>query len=89
MSMLLMLKEGGSLGIDTIGNLPLDEDVSLLPGFGNLKFLLSDGTQDDIDSDGGEIPFLLSDGTADNLPLDGNKIKFLLSDGTQDDIDMV
>jgi hypothetical protein len=88
MGMLLMLKEGGSLVIDTIGNLPLDEDLSLV-GFGNLKFLLSDGTQDDIDNDGGEIPFLLSDGTADNLPLDGNKIKFLLSDGTQDDIDMV
>jgi len=24
MGMLLMLKEGGSLGIDTIGNLPID-----------------------------------------------------------------
>ena len=30
MSMLLMLKEGGSLGIDTIGNLPIDEDIDLL-----------------------------------------------------------
>lgn len=27
MSMLLMLKEGGSLGIDTIGNKPIDEDI--------------------------------------------------------------
>ena len=26
-----MLKEGGSLGIDTIGNLPIDEDIDLLP----------------------------------------------------------
>ena len=34
MSMLMMLKEGGSLGIDTIGNLPLDEDVNLLPDTG-------------------------------------------------------
>jgi len=34
MSMLLMLKEGGSLGIDTIGNLPLDEDIDLLPEVG-------------------------------------------------------
>lgn len=34
MSMLIMLKEGGSLGIDTIGNLPLDEDVDLLPDTG-------------------------------------------------------
>jgi|TARA_B100000073_G_scaffold131240_1_gene107475 hypothetical protein len=27
MSILLMMKEGGSLGIDTIGNLPIDEDL--------------------------------------------------------------
>ena len=25
-----MLKEGGSLGIDTIGNKPIDEDIDLL-----------------------------------------------------------
>jgi len=31
MGILLMLKEGGSLGVDTIGNLPLDEDIDLLP----------------------------------------------------------
>ena len=31
MSMLIMLKEGGGLGIDTIGNLPIDEDIDLLP----------------------------------------------------------
>ena len=31
MSLLLMLKEGGSLGIDTIGNKPIDEDIDLLP----------------------------------------------------------
>ena len=34
MSLLLMLKEGGSLGIDTIGNLPIDEDIDLLPDTG-------------------------------------------------------
>ena len=34
MSMLMMLKEGGSLGIDTIGNLPIDEDIDLLPDAG-------------------------------------------------------
>ena len=34
MGMLLMLKEGGSLGIDTIGNLPIDEDIDLLPDTG-------------------------------------------------------
>lgn len=30
-----MLKEGGSLGIDTIGNLPIDEDIDLLPDVGS------------------------------------------------------
>jgi len=34
MSMLMMLKEGGSLLIDTIGNLPIDEDIDLLPDAG-------------------------------------------------------
>jgi len=34
MGMLLMLKEGGSLLIDTIGNKPIDEDIDLLPDTG-------------------------------------------------------
>ena len=37
MSMLLMLKEGGNLGIDTIGNLPIDEDIDLLPDAGGVS----------------------------------------------------
>jgi hypothetical protein len=37
MGMLLMLKEGGSLGIDTIGNLPIDEDIDLLPDTGAIS----------------------------------------------------
>jgi hypothetical protein len=46
MGILLMLKEGGSLGIDTIGNKPIDEDIDLLPDSGgsganfNLRWLL-------------------------------------------------
>ena len=43
MGILLMLKEGGSLGIDTIGNLPIDEDIDLLPevgGGGTLSYAL-------------------------------------------------
>jgi hypothetical protein len=42
MSILLMLKEGGSLGIDTIGNKPIDEDIDLLPdaGGGTLSYAL-------------------------------------------------
>tara|TARA_A200000159_G_C7245579_1_gene306461 strand:- start:414 stop:608 length:195 start_codon:yes stop_codon:yes gene_type:complete len=37
MSMLMMLKEGGSLLIDTIGNLPISEDLDLLPNTGSLS----------------------------------------------------
>lgn len=39
--MLLMLKEGGSLGIDSIGK-PIDEDIDLLPdaGGGTLSYAL-------------------------------------------------
>ena len=42
MGILLMLKEGGSLGIDTIGNKPIDEDIDLLPeaGSGSLSYSL-------------------------------------------------
>jgi len=38
MSMLMMLKEGGSLLIDTIGNLPIDEDIDLLPDIESTAF---------------------------------------------------
>ena len=34
MGILLTLKEGGSLGIDTIGNLPIQEDLDLIVGGG-------------------------------------------------------
>ena len=37
MGILLMLKEGGSLGIDTIGNKPIDEDIDLLPDAGGVS----------------------------------------------------
>ncbi|MBO71778.1 MAG: hypothetical protein CL508_05620 [Actinobacteria bacterium] len=45
MSLLLVLKEGGGLQIDTIGNLPIDEDLDLLPDTGgavdyNPQFML-------------------------------------------------
>ncbi len=37
----MMLKEGGSLGIDTIGNLPIDEDIDLLPDTGGAALAIS------------------------------------------------
>ena len=41
MGMLLVLKEGGSLLIDTIGNLPIDEDIDLLPDAGGATLSLA------------------------------------------------
>ena len=41
MSLLTMLKEGGSLIIDTIGNLPIDEDLDLLPDAGGAGISLA------------------------------------------------
>ena len=38
--MLVMLKEGGSLVIDTIGNKPIDEDIDLLPDTVNISATL-------------------------------------------------
>jgi len=40
MGMLLMLKEGGSLGIDTIGNKPIDENIDLLPEGSTISYVL-------------------------------------------------
>jgi len=41
MGMLMLLKEGGSLLIDTIGNLPIDEDIDLLPDVGGAGISLA------------------------------------------------
>ena len=41
MSMLMLLKEGGSLLIDTIGNKPIDEDIDLLPDSGGAGISLA------------------------------------------------
>ena len=39
MTILITMKEGGGLNIDTIGNLPIDEDIDLLADAGgNLSF---------------------------------------------------
>ena len=45
MSLLTTLKEGGGLNIDTIGNLPIDEDINLIPDIVNfdVNFLVVAG----------------------------------------------
>jgi len=61
MGMLLMLKEGGSLGIDTIGNLPIDEDIDLLPDAGGGG--INEGEQMMLWSDSGHALIYLSEET--------------------------
>ena len=41
MSMLMVLKEGGSLLIDTIGNQAIDDDIDLLPDSGGAGISLA------------------------------------------------
>lgn len=38
MSILIMMREGGSLGIDTIGNLPIDEDLDYFPDASSVDY---------------------------------------------------
>ena len=38
MSILIMMKEGGGLNIDTIGNKPIDEDIDLLPDAASVDY---------------------------------------------------
>lgn len=62
--MLLMLKEGGSLGIDTIGNKPIDEDINITDV---LKFILASGSADNITVANNSLSFTESDGSTDNI----------------------
>ena len=64
MSILTMLKEGGSLDIDTIGNLPIDEDINITD---LLKFILANGTTDNITIANNSLSFTELDGTTDNI----------------------
>ena len=73
MSMLLMLKEGGSLDIDTIGNLPIDEDINITD---LLKFILANGTADNITIANNSLSFTELDGTTDNISTFGGILKF-------------
>ena len=41
MTILITMKEGGGLNIDTIGNLPIDEDIDLLPDAGGATLSLA------------------------------------------------
>jgi hypothetical protein len=86
MSMLLMLKEGGSLGIDTIGNKPIDEDLNITD---LLKFILASGTADNIAIANNQLSFTEYDGTTDNISTMGGILSFTKYDGTVDNINLI
>jgi hypothetical protein len=86
MSMLTMLKEGGSLGIDTIGNKPIDEDLNITD---ILKFVLSTGTSDNIQIANNSLKFIEYNGTTDNISTLSGTLSFTKADGSVDDIQLI
>lgn len=86
MSMLMMLKEGGSLLIDTIGGKPIDEDLNITDV---LKFILASGTADNIAVANNQLSFTEYDGTTDNISTMGGILSFTKYDGTVDNINLI
>ena len=86
MSMLLMLKEGGSLLIDTIGGKPIDEDLNITDV---LKFILASGTADNIAVANNQLSFTEADGSTDNISTMGGTLSFVKFDGTVDNINLI
>ena len=86
MSMLMMLKEGGSLLIDTIGNLPIDEDINITDV---LKFILASGSADNITVANNSLSFTELDGSTDNISTMGGILSFTKYDGTVDNINLI
>jgi len=86
MSILLMLKEGGGLGIDTIGNKPIDEDINITDV---LKFILANGTANNITIANNQLSFTEYDGTTDNISTLGGILSFTKYDGTVDNINLI
>ena len=86
MSMLMMLKEGGSLGIDTIGNQPIDEDLNITD---LLKFILANGSTDNITIANNSLSFTELDGSTDNISTFGGILKFKKADGSIDNITLI
>lgn len=86
MSMLMMLKEGGSLGIDTIGNKPIDEDINITDV---LKFILASGSADNITIANNSLSFTELDGSTDNISTFGGILKFKKADGSIDNITLI
>lgn len=86
MSMLMLLKEGGSMIIDTIGNLPIDEDLNITDV---LKFILFNGSTDNISIANNSLKFTDSSGTIDNISTIGGVLNFTKANGTVDNINLI
>ena len=82
----MMLKEGGSLGIDTIGNKPIDEDINITDV---LKFILASGSADNITIANNSLSFTELDGSTDNISTFGGILKFKKADGSIDNITLI
>ena len=81
-----MLKEGGSLLIDTIGGKPIDEDLNITDV---LKFILASGTADNIAVANNQLSFTEADGSTDNISTMGGTLSFVKFDGTVDNINLI
>jgi len=79
--MLIMLKEGGSLAIDSPP--PPVGDVSLTDV---LTFVLYNGSADNIVVASNSLKFLEYNGTQDDISTIGNTLNFKMYDGTVDNI---
>jgi len=86
MSILMMMKEGGSLLIDTIGNLPIDEDLNITDV---LKFILASGSADNIQISNSKLSFTEANGTTDNISTLNGILPFTKYNGTVDNINLI
>lgn len=86
MSILMLMKEGGSLAIDTIGGLPIDEDLNITD---LLKFVLASGSADNIAVSNNLLSFTEADGSEDNISTLNGILPFTKYDGTVDNINLI
>lgn len=82
----MMMKEGGSLLIDTIGNLPIDEDLNITDV---LKFILASGSADNIQISNSSLSFTEANGTTDNISTLNGILPFTKYNGTVDNINLI
>ena len=89
----MLMKEGGSLAIDTIGGLPIDEDLNITDLLSlsllSLKFILASGSADNIAVSNNLLSFTEADGSEDNISTLNGILPFTKYDGTVDNINLI